>query len=343
MTEVMKAAVVRANSDGYVDIVDKELGEPGYGEVKLKMEYCGLCHTDIHVASGDFGAVPGRIIGHEGVGRVVALGPGVTSRHLGERVSVAWFQSGCGDCEYCNTGNETLCRAAKNSGFSVDGGMAEEAIVAADYAVPVPDDLDPIQATSITCAGVTMYKGLKMTDPHPGEWVAIVGVGGLGNLGLQYARNVFGLHTIAIDTSDEKLASAKELGADMTLNPLRDDIVQIIKDKVGGVHAAVVSAVNKTAFDTAIETPRPMGRLVSIALPEGDMQLNIIKSVLDGIVVIGSLVGTRQDLREAFQFAAEGKAVPIVQTRPLSELNDMIDDMKAGKIIGRDVVDFSLA
>lgn len=339
----MKAAVVRANSDGYVDIVDKELGEPGYGEVKLKMEYCGLCHTDIHVASGDFGAVPGRIIGHEGVGRVVALGPGVTSRHLGERVSVAWFQSGCADCEYCNTGNETLCRAAKNSGFSVDGGMAEEAIVAADYAVPVPDDLDPVQATSITCAGVTMYKGLKMTDPHPGEWVAIVGVGGLGNLGLQYARNVFGLHTIAIDTSDEKLASAKELGADMTLNPLRDDIVQIIKDKVGGVHAAVVSAVNKTAFDTAIETLRPMGRLVSIALPEGDMQLNIIKSVLDGIVVVGSLVGTRQDLREAFQFAAEGKAVPIVQTRPLSELNDMIDDMKAGKIIGRDVVDFSLA
>lgn len=209
--------------------------------------------------------------------------------------------------------------------------------------MPVPDDLDPVQATSITCAGVTMYKGLKMTDPHPGEWVAIVGVGGLGNLGLQYARNVFGLHTIAIDTSDEKLASAKELGADMTLNPLRDDIVQIIKDKVGGVHAAVVSAVNKTAFDTAIETLRPMGRLVSIALPEGDMQLNIIKSVLDGIVVVGSLVGTRQDLREAFQFAAEGKAVPIVQTRPLSELNDMIDDMKAGKIIGRDVVDFSLA
>lgn len=311
------------------------------GEALVKMEYCGLCHTDLHVAAGDFGKVPGRIIGHEGVGKVIKTAGDVTNLKVGDRVSIAWFYSGCGHCEYCTTGRETLCRNVLNSGFNVDGAMAEECIVPANYAVKVPDELDPVEATSLTCAGVTVYKGLKTGDLKPGQWVEVVGTGGLGNLAVQYAHNVFGAHVAAVDINDDKLEAVKKLGADLTINSNKEDAAQVLQDKVGGVHSAVITAVSKDSFTSAVNALRADGTLVAIALPQGDMQLNISKTVLDGIKVAGSLVGTRQDLAEAFQFGAEQKVKPIVQTRKLSEVNDIIDEMKNNKIIGRMVVDFT--
>ncbi|GEN47997.1 alcohol dehydrogenase AdhP [Ligilactobacillus pobuzihii] len=337
----MKAAVVRDNCDGYVDIKDVTLRALHEGEALVKMEYCGLCHTDLHVAAGDFGKVPGRIIGHEGVGKVIKTAGDVTNLKVGDRVSIAWFYSGCGHCEYCTTGRETLCRNVLNSGFNVDGAMAEECIVPANYAVKVPDELDPVEATSLTCAGVTVYKGLKTGDLKPGQWVEVVGTGGLGNLAVQYAHNVFGAHVAAVDINDDKLAAVKKLGADLTINSNKEDAAQVLQDKVGGVHSAVITAVSKDSFTSAVNALRADGTLVAIALPQGDMQLNISKTVLDGIKVAGSLVGTRQDLAEAFQFGAEQKVKPIVQTRKLSEVNDIIDEMKNNKIIGRMVVDFT--
>lgn len=338
----MKAAIVRDPVDGYVDIVERKLRPLEHGEALVDIEYCGLCHTDLHVAAGDFGKVPGRIIGHEGVGRVSQLGPGVTSLKVGDRVSVAWFFGGCGHCEYCLTGRETLCRNARNAGFTVDGAMAQQCIVDANYAVKVPDGLDPVEASSITCAGVTMYKALKVGNTKPGDWVSVVGAGGLGNLAIQYAKNVFGAHVVAVDGNPDKLAAAQKLGADVLINRHDDDVAQQIQDKVGGVNNAQVTAVTASAFTAAVDSLRPDGRLVAVALPQGDMELNIAKTVLDGIQVAGSLVGTRQDLAEAFQFGAEGKVHPIVHTRKLSEVNDIIDEMKAGKIVGREVVDMSL-
>lgn len=337
----MKAAVVRDNCDGYVDIKDVTLRALHEGEALVQMEYCGLCHTDLHVAAGDFGKVPGRIIGHEGVGKVIKTAGDVTNLKVGDRVSIAWFYSGCGHCEYCTTGRETLCRNVLNSGFNVDGAMAEECIVPANYAVKVPDDLDPIEATSLTCAGVTVYKGLKTGDLKPGQWVEVVGTGGLGNLAVQYAHNVFGAHVAAVDINDDKLEAVKKLGADLTINSNKEDAAQVLQDKVGGVHSAVITAVSKDSFTSAVNALRADGTLVAIALPQGDMQLNISKTVLDGIKVAGSLVGTRQDLAEAFQFGAEQKVKPIVQTRKLSEVNDIIDEMKNNEIIGRMVVDFT--
>lgn len=337
----MKAAVVRDSCDGYVDIKDVTLRELRHGEALVKMEYCGLCHTDLHVASGDFGKVPGRIIGHEGVGKVVKVADGVTNLKIGDRVSIAWFYKGCGHCEYCTTGRETLCRNVENSGFNVDGAMAEECIVPADYAVKVPDDLDPVEATSLTCAGVTVYKGLKTGDLKPGQWVEVVGTGGLGNLAVQYAKNVFGAHVAAVDINDDKLAAAKKLGADLTINSQKEDASKILQEQVGGVHSAVITAVSADSFTAAVNSLRPDGTLVAIALPQGDMALNISKTVLDGIKVAGSLVGTRQDLKETFQFGAEHRVHPIVQTRKLSEINDIIDEMKNNKIVGRMVVDFT--
>ncbi len=183
----MKAVVVNPESTGVV-VVDKELRSLEAGEALVQIEYCGVCHTDLHVANGDFGKVPGRVLGHEGIGIVTEIAPGVTSLKVGDRVSVAWFFQGCGMCEYCTTGRETLCRTVKNAGYSVDGGMAEQCIVTADYAVKVPEGLDPAQASSITCAGVTCYKAIKEAHLEPGQWIAIYGAGGLGNLAVQYAK-----------------------------------------------------------------------------------------------------------------------------------------------------------
>lgn len=337
----MKAAVINDPVDGYVTVKDVTLRDLKPGEALVDMEYCGLCHTDLHVAAGDFGEKPGRIIGHEGVGRVAKVAPGVTSLKVGDRVSIAWFFKGCGHCEYCLTGREIFCREVQNAGYTVDGAMAQQCIVAADYAVKVPEGLDPVEATSLTCAGVTVYKALKVADIKPGQWVSIVGAGGLGNLAVQFAHNVFGAHVVVVDGNDPKLEAAKENGAEVVINRHEvDSVAQAIQEKVGGVHAAVVTAVAASAFDQAVDSLRPDGKLVAVALPQGDMKLNIAKTVLDGIIVAGSLVGTRQDLAECFQFGAEGKVKPIVKTRKLAEINDMIQELKDNKVVGRNVVDF---
>ena len=334
----MKAAIV--THDHQVSVEDKQLRALEYGEALLTMECCGVCHTDLHVKNGDFGDKTGVILGHEGIGIVSQLGPGVSALKVGDRVSVAWFYQGCGHCEYCNTGRETLCRSVKNAGYSVDGGMAEQCIVHADYAVKVPEGLDSAAASSITCAGVTTYKGLKVSDIHPGEWVAIFGLGGLGNLALQYAKNVFNAKVIAVDINEQQLALASSMGADLVINSREQDAQALIQEKCGGAHAAVVTAVAKSAFQSAVFSVRAGAKVVAIGLPPDSMALDIPRLVLDGIQVVGSLVGTRKDLAEAFQFAAEGKVTPKVALRPIEEINTIFDEMQAGKISGRVVIDF---
>ncbi|EGH72836.1 alcohol dehydrogenase AdhP [Pseudomonas syringae] len=335
----MKAAVV--GKDHSVQIIEKTLRPLMHGEALLRMECCGVCHTDLHVKNGDFGDKTGVILGHEGIGIVKEVGPGVTSLKRGDRASVAWFYEGCGHCEYCTSGRETLCRSVKNAGYTVDGGMAEECIVVADYSVRVPDGLDSAAASSVTCAGVTTYKAVKVSGIRAGQWIAIYGLGGLGNLALQYAKNVFNAKVIAVDVNDQQLAFATEMGADLTINSLNEDAAKLIREKVGGAHAIVVTAVAKAAFNSAVDAMRAGGRLVAVGLPSESMNLNIPRLVLDGIEVIGSLVGTRQDLIEAFEFAADGKVVPKVTSRKIGEINDIFEEMQQGKIKGRMVIEFS--
>lgn len=335
----MKAAVV--TKDHRVAIENKTLRPIEYGEALVKVEYCGVCHTDLHVKNADFGDVTGRTLGHEGIGIVEEIADGVTSLKVGDRVSIAWFFEGCGHCEYCINGNETLCRNVKNAGYTVDGGMAEKCIVTADYAVKVPEGLDPAAASSITCAGVTTYKAVKMSKVKPGQWIMISGLGGLGNLALQYAKNVFNMKVIAVDVNDQQLAFAKEMGADIVLNPLKEDVEkEIIQLTDGGAHGAVVTAVAKSAFNSAVNAVRAGGTVVAVGLPPESMDLSIPRLVLDGIEVVGSLVGTREDLKEAFQFAKEGKVVPKVTMRKLEEINEIFEEMESGKIQGRMVIQF---
>lgn len=235
----MKAVVVNPEGTAVQLIENKELRPLETGEALVDIEYCGVCHTDLHVAHGDFGKVPGRVLGHEGIGIVKEIAPDVKSLKVGDRVSVAWFFEGCGACEYCTTGRETLCRTVKNAGYSVDGGMAEQCIVTADYAVKVPEGLDPAQASSITCAGVTTYKAIKEAQLQPGQWTVIFGAGGLGNLAVQYAKKVFNAHVVAVDINNDKLALAKEVGADFVINGHEvDDVAALIQEKTGGAHSA---------------------------------------------------------------------------------------------------------
>ena len=338
----MKAVVVNPEGTNVQLIENKELRPLETGEALVDIEYCGVCHTDLHVAHGDFGKVPGRVLGHEGIGIVKEIAPDVKNLKVGDRVSVAWFFEGCGACEYCTTGRETLCRTVKNAGYSVDGGMAEQCIVTADYAVKVPEGLDPAQASSITCAGVTTYKAIKEAQLQPGQWTVIFGAGGLGNLAVQYAKKVFNAHVVAVDINNDKLVLAKEVGADIVINGHEvEDVAALIQEKTGGAHSAIVTAVSKVAFNQAVDSVRAGGRVVAVGLPSEMMDLSIVKTVLDGIQVIGSLVGTRKDLEEAFQFGAEGLVAPVVQKRPVSDAVDVFDEMEAGTIQGRMVLDFT--
>ncbi|QCE34864.1 alcohol dehydrogenase AdhP [Acetobacteraceae bacterium] len=343
-----------------VVIEDKTLRAIKPSEVRLKMERCGVCHTDLHVAHGDFGDKTGRILGHEGVGKVIEVGSDVAelmgegALKVGDRASVAWFFSGCGRCEYCVNGDETLCRQVQNAGYTVDGAMAEECIVPANYTVRVPDGLDLSAASSITCAGVTTYKAVKNSKVKPGQWLVIFGIGGLGNLALQWAKNVFGARVIAVDANPISIDFAKELGADHVLNALDKDLVQKIQDITGGskplssglvpggAHAAVVTATAKQAFNAAVNSVRAGGTVVGVGLPVETMDLSIPRLVLDGIKVVGSLVGTREDLREAFEFAAEGKVKCVTEDRPIADAPAIFEEMHNGKIRGRMVINFDM-
>ncbi|HGY1776890.1 TPA: alcohol dehydrogenase AdhP [Citrobacter amalonaticus] len=336
----MKAAVISQAQPGKVEFRQQAVRALASGEALVNVECCGVCHTDLHVVQGDFGPVPGRIPGHEGIGIVSAIADDVTSLKVGDRVSIAWFYEGCGVCEYCVSGRETFCRDVKNAGYSVDGAMAEQCIVRADYAVKVPEGLDPLVASSITCAGVTTYKAAQVSGVRPGQWLAIWGAGGLGNMAIQFARNVFNARVIAIDIQDDKLALAKASGADVTLNPNKEDVPARIQALTGGgAHSAIVVAVARSAFNQAVNSVRAGGKVVCVAVPAGELSLNIVKTVLDGIQIVGSLVGTRQDLAEAFQHALAGRVRPVVQPRKLEELNAIFKEMDDGTIQGRMVID----
>jgi len=310
--------------------------EPGPGQVVVRMEASGLCHTDIHAANGDWPVTPTVpfIPGHEGVGIVTALGDGVTSPQIGQRVAVPWLGYACGTCRYCLTGWETLCLSQRNTGYSVDGGYAEYFLAEAAFAAPVPDGIDPREAAPLTCAGVTTYKAIKVGNVRPGDLVAVSGVGGLGHLAVQYAK-IFGGTVAAVDITDEKLALARELGADIVIDARADDPATVLQSH-GGADVAVGLAVDDKSFATAYAGLRRGGRLVLVALPAaGALSIPVFDTVLNGTSVIGSIVGTRADLAEVFGLHAAGRTRVSYETRPLAEVNEGIAEVLHGKARAR--------
>jgi len=339
-TATYRAAVVRSFTEQLtVEDVERLALEPG--QVRVQLEACGLCHTDIHAARGDWPIKPSPpfVPGHEGVGLVCELGPGVTELSLGDRVAMPWLGYACGVCDYCVSGRETLCLQQKNMGYSFDGGFGEFASAYARYCVSVPEGLDPFDAAPLTCAGVTTYKAVKVAGTRSSDLVAVFGVGGLGHLAIQYAA-IAGGRVIAIDLHDEKLELARELGAEFTINAAKEDPVAAIQ-RLGGADQAIALAVSPKAFEQAYSSLRRGGTLVFVALPaDNEVTLPIFETVLNGITIIGSIVGTRTDLREVFELHAAGKTKVIRETRSLDQVNESIADVDAGRVAARIVFGF---
>jgi len=333
-TSYRAAVVHKFGSPLTVDEVPRPALMPG--QVLVKVEACGLCHTDIHAAHGDWPVKPSPpfIPGHEGVGPIVELGPGVTEVAVGERVAMPWLGYACGSCEYCGSGRETLCLAQKNMGYSFDGGFSEYAAAYARYVVKVPAGVDPFDAAPLTCAGVTTYKAVKVAGTRSSDLVAVFGVGGLGHLAIQYAA-IAGGRVIAVDIYDEKLELARELGAEFTVNASKEDPVEAIQ-RLGGADQAIALAVSPRAFEQAYGSLRRGGTLVFVALPaDNEVTLPIFETVLNGITIKGSIVGTRGDLREVFELHGAGRTKVIRETRPLETVNESIADVEAGRVAAR--------
>ncbi|GAB2820944.1 zinc-dependent alcohol dehydrogenase [Ferruginibacter profundus] len=337
----MKAAVVR-EFGGPLHIEEMPVNEPGENQILVKVITCGVCHTDLHACNGDWPIKPKLplIPGHEAVGYVVALGREVKNVKEGDIVGVPWLHSACGCCEFCITGWETLCESQQNGGYSVNGGYAEYVIADARYVAHFPANINFLDIAPIICAGVTVYKGLKETDTKPGEWVAISGIGGLGHLAVQYAK-AMGLHVAAIDIAEDKLALARKLGADITVNAKQTDPGTFLKKETGGMHGVLVTAVSPIAFKQGISVLRRKGTISLNGLPPGSFDLPIFETVLNRYTVRGSIVGTRKDMQEAIAFAVEGKVKATVHAAKLEDINTVFDEMKKGEIEGRYVLEIA--
>ncbi len=334
----MKAAVVRQFGEPLV-IEDRPIPEPGPGQITVQMQASGLCHTDIHAAHGDWPVkpTPPFVPGHEGVGTVHAVGPGVTSFSVGDTVAYPWLGYACGECKYCLTGWETLCLRQQNTGYSIDGCYAEYFLAEAAFVAKVPAGINPFDAAPLTCAGLTTYKAVKVGNVRPADLVAISGIGGLGHLALQYAK-IFGGTVAAIDVTDEKLQLAKELGADLVIDARTEDPATVLQAH-GGADVAIGLAVDDKSFAAAYAGLRRGGRLVLVALPAaGTLNLPVFDTVLNGTSVLGSIVGTRADLADVFALHALGRTKVIYEIRDLGSVNDSIDDVLHGKAKARIVL-----
>ena len=341
MAGKMQAAVVEAFGAPLM-LRELDVPAPGPGEILVKTEACGVCHTDLHAARGDWPVkpVPPFTPGHEGIGLVAALGAGVTGVAEGDRVGVPWLYSACGHCEHCLSAWETVCAQAEFGGYTRNGGFAEYILANPDYVARVPDGLSAQAAAPLICAGITSYKGLKVTEARPGEWVAISGIGGLGHLAVQYAK-AMGLQVCAVDLDPAKLAHAKRLGADAVVDASEGDPAEAVKAATGGgAHGVLITAPSLGAFRQGVAMTRKRGTCVLVGLPPGEFPVPLFDVVANCITVRGSFVGTRQDMAETLAFAAEGKVHADIELQPLSAINSVLDRLEHGDVPSRVVLDF---
>ena len=337
----MQAAQVERFGQPLV-IKELDLPTPGPGQILVKTEACGVCHTDLHAAHGDWPAKPTLPFtpGHEGIGRVVALGAGVVAVKEGDRVGVPWLYSACGHCEYCLQAWETVCASAQYGGYTRNGGFAEYIVADPNYVAHIPAGLAPTAAAPLICAGVTSYKGIKETRARPGQWVAVSGIGGLGHLAVQYAK-AMGLHVCAVDIDDAKLAHATRLGADAVVNAKQPDAVAaVIKATDGGAHGVLITAPSLPAFKQGIAMTRKVGTCVLVGIPPGEFPTPLFDVVANCITIRGSFVGTRADMAEALAFAADGRVKAGIELQPLSAINKVFERLAQGEVPSRVVIDF---
>jgi propanol-preferring alcohol dehydrogenase len=338
----MKAAVVEAFGKPLV-LREWAIPTAGPGQIVVKTEACGVCHTDLHAATGDWPLKPALpfIPGHEAIGIVTEVGVGVTIVKEGDRVGVPWLYSACGHCEYCLTAWETVCPDAQFGGYTKNGGFAEYILADPNYVAHIPKGLAATEAAPLICAGITTYKGIKQTQAKPGEWIAISGCGGLGHLAIQYAK-AMGLLVCAVDIDETKLALAKSLGADLAFNAKTGDPAAALKKETGGgAHGVLITAPSLTAFKQGIGMTRRRGTCVLVGLPPGDFPVPLFDVVANCITIRGSFVGNREDMVEALDFAVKGKVKADIELQPLSAINDIFKRLEHGDVAARVVIDYT--
>ncbi len=338
----MHVAVVTAFGKA-LELQEWDIPVPGPGQILVKTEACGVCHTDLHAAKGDWPVKPALpfIPGHEAIGIVVALGAGVTIVKEGDRVGVPWLYSACGHCEYCLSAWETVCNEVQFGGYNRNGGFAEYVLADPNYVAHIPQGLSPTEAAPLICAGITTYKGIKETEARPGEWIAISGCGGLGHLAIQYAK-AMGLKVCAVDIDDGKLDHARRLGADLTINAKTHDPANILKMAIGGgAHGVLITAPSLPAFKQGIEMTRKRGTCALVGLPPGEFPTPLFDVVANCITIRGSFVGTRKDMAECLAFAVDGKVKADIELQPLASINTVFERLEHGDVPSRVVLDFA--
>jgi alcohol dehydrogenase, propanol-preferring len=333
----MKAAVLH-EFEKPLAIEEVRQPQPGTGEVLIRVEACGVCHSDVHIVDGDWPQFA-KIVktplipGHEIAGVVVEKGAAVQDLQIGDRVGIAWIHWTCGECEFCREGNENLCRRQKITGVNVDGGYAEFVKAPASHTLRIPGSLSSVQAAPLFCAGVTVHRALKRANVLPGQRLAVFGIGGLGHLAVQFGQ-ALGVEVVAVDISEEKLALARSLGASTTVNAADKDAIKELRNR-GGVHVALVTSAARASYDTAFYCLRPTGTLLVVGLPADPICFPPILMAAGEIRIQASTVGTRQDLREVLTMAAAGKARCQIATRPLADANEALNQLRRGQVSGR--------
>ena len=330
-------AAVLPHARATVAVQPVELGEPGAGEVLVRMEACGICHSDLYVAGLEkLPAVP-LVLGHEGIGRVAALGEGAAPWALGDRVGITFLGPTCGACEWCGSGRERFCARQANFGYSLNGALAEYAMVPAAGLAAIPADLPAAEAAPLCCAGWTAYGALREAGLERGQKVALFGYGGLGHLALQMACHR-GWRVAVVDPTERKLAMARTAGAEIAI--AAENAGRTLQKTYGGVDAAIVLTPSPAAIQQAFRALKRTGTLVLVGLSVNPYELPLADTILKGIVVRGSYLGTRQELAEVFSLARSGAIRAHVHTHALAETPAILESLRRGEVLGRAVIVF---
>ena len=315
-------AAVLPSPRAAVSIEAIHLGEPGPGEVLLRMEACGLCHSDVFVTTLEKLPLAPVTLGHEGIGRVEAVGEGVEGWAPGDRAGITFLGATCGSCEWCKSGRERFCPKQTNFGYTLQGALSDSMIGPANALVRVPEKLPAEIAAPLCCAGWTAHRALRETGLETGQSVALFGYGGLGHLALQMARHQ-GLRVSVSDPAESKRRQAREDGAELDAR---------------GVDAAIVFTAAPAAVPQAFRSLKRGGTLVLVGLNVSNYELPLVDTVLKGITIRGSYLGSREDLAKVFTLAAEGILKPQIHTHALQETPDLLDRLRNGDLPGRAVV-----
>ena len=328
MSDTYKA--VEVTKPGTLRVVERQIQKPGAGQVRIRVEACGVCHTDAATIEGVYpGLTLPRVPGHEVVGRIEALGSGVSRWKIGQRVGVGFFGGEDGVCEPCRRGDAVNCQNLVVPGITVDGGYAESMIAEARAIASIPDELTSAEAAPLLCAGVTTYNALRNAGLRGGDLVAVQGIGGLGHLGVQFARQL-GFHTVAIGRGRDKEKLAKDLGAHVYIDTAVDDTTAVLQ-RMGGAKAILATAPSGDAMGPLVSGLAARGKLIVVGVPQDQIQLSAFPLVFGGRSIYGSLTGTAIDSEDTLAFSVLENIRPMIQTFPLDQAAQAYASMMQGK------------